>query len=65
MILFKVYGSKPYEHLIRANSALEAVAVCNKDFPTFNATQAVDTTTDSYQKEYDESNFDEQGRRKF
>jgi hypothetical protein len=65
MKLFKVYGTKPYEHFIQATSASDAIATCNKEYPSFGANQAIDTTSDDYQSSFDSDQFDGQGRRKF
>lgn len=65
MCTFKVYGSKPYEHIVKANSADEAITIVNKEYNNFVASHAIQIDTDSYQSSYDNECFDSNGRRKF
>ena len=65
MNTFKVYGNKPYQHIIKANTSDEAMAIANKEYNGFIASNAIQTNTDSYQASYDNECFDSNGRRKF
>lgn len=65
MNTFKVFGDKPYEHIIKANTIQEAIDAINKEYPKFNANSAVQTNTPTYQLHYDMEHFDNNGRRKF
>lgn len=65
MNTFKVYGNKPYEHIIKANSADEAMNIANRDYNGFISYKAIQTNTDTYQASYDNECFDVNGRRKF
>lgn len=60
---FKVYGNKPYEHIVKANSADEAITIVNKEYNSFVASHAIQIDTD--QSSYDNECFDSNGRRKF
>lgn len=62
---FKVYGNKPYECIIEANTAIEAMTIANKEYNGFIASNAVQTNVEQYQASYDNECFDSNGRRKF
>lgn len=65
MNTFKVYGNKPYEHIVKANTSIEAMDIINNTYPGFISCGAIQTNTSEYQSSYDNECFDSNGRRKF
>jgi hypothetical protein len=65
MNTFKVYGNKPYEHIVKASNSDEAINIVNSLYPGFISSEAIQTNTEQYQSSYDDECFDSNGRRKF